>query len=246
MEFVLGLRGGPTLSLPAAQSYVGIINSRVLTTSRPDLSTAVPTLQIINYFYGSTFFLADFSNFIFGNESASSSAVFVLTLCFRVRWGGEAGIDYQWARNLVSNKSCDLQCHSRAGVIQLKVNKLTYNGIIDMFIILTDLGRWPGWSLTRHRLYRFYLHIDCVSVYQRSLYHNDYYPDTTYFDHGKSVRLKLDIEIDGFLWSSLIYHPPVYSIASLFTMNILNLSCWIILIFQYWHDDMVIFLSGDY
>ena len=85
MEFVLGLRGGPTLSLPAAQSYVGIINSRVLTTSRPDLSTAVPTLQIINYFYGSTFFLADFSNFIFGNESASSSAVFVLTLCFRVR-----------------------------------------------------------------------------------------------------------------------------------------------------------------
>ena len=47
--------------------------------------------------------------------------------------------------------------------IQLKVNKLTYNGIIDMFIILTDLGRWQGWSLTRHRLYRFYLHIDCVS-----------------------------------------------------------------------------------
>ena len=26
--------------------------------------------------------------------------------------------------------------------IQLKVNKLTYNGIIDMFIILTDPGRW--------------------------------------------------------------------------------------------------------
>ena len=100
----------------------------------------------------------------------------------------------------VSNKSCDLQCHSRAGVIQLKVNKLTYNGIIDMFIILTDLGRWHGWSLTRHRLYRFYLHIDCVSVYQRSLYHNDYYPNTTYFDHGKSVRLKLDTEIDGFFF----------------------------------------------
>ena len=113
--------------------------------------------------------------------TASSSAVFVLTLCFRVRWGGEAGIDYQWARNLVSNKSCDLQCHSRAGVIQLKVNKLTYNGIIDMFIILTDLGRWPGWSLTRHRLYRFYLHIDCVSVYQRSLYHNDYCPTLQIF-----------------------------------------------------------------
>ena len=66
-------------------------------------------------------------------------------------------------RNLVSNKSCDLQCHSGAGVIQLKVNKLTYNGIIDMFIIPTDLGRWPGWSLNRHRLYRFYLHIDWVS-----------------------------------------------------------------------------------
>ena len=78
-------------------------------------------------------------------------------------WGGKSGIDYQWHRNLVSNKSCDLQCHSGAGVIQLKVNKLTYNGIIDMFIILTDLGRWHGWSLTRHRLYRFYLHIDCVS-----------------------------------------------------------------------------------
>ena len=86
MEFKLGQPGGPTLSLPAARSYVGIINSRVLTTSRPDLSTAVPTLQIINYFYGSTFFLADFSNFIFGNESARSSAVFFLTLYFRIRF----------------------------------------------------------------------------------------------------------------------------------------------------------------
>ena len=42
MEFVLGVPGGPTLSLPAAQSYVGIINSRVLTTSRPDLSPTCP------------------------------------------------------------------------------------------------------------------------------------------------------------------------------------------------------------
>ena len=212
MEFKLGQPGGPTLSLPAAQSYVGIINSRVLTTSRPDLSTTVPTLQIINYFYCSTFFLADFSNFIFRNESVRTCAAFVLTLYFPIRRGVEAGIDYQWHRNLVSNKSCDLQCHSGAGVIQLKVNKLTYNGIIDMFIILTDLGRWHGWSLTRHRLYRFYLHIDCVSVYQRSLYHNDYYPNTTYFDHGKSVRLELDMEMDGVLWrfiiwSSLIYDP---------------------------------------
>ena len=141
---------------------------------------------------------------------------------------------------LVSNKSCDLQCHSRAGVIQLKVNKLTYNGIIDMFIILTDLGRWPGWSLTRHRLYRFYLHIDCVSVYQRSLYHNDYYPNTTYFDQGKSVRLKLDMEMDGVLWSSLIYY-PIYSTASLFTMNVLNLPC-LNDILKHWHAAMVISL----
>ena len=42
MEFVLGLPGGRTLSLPAARSYVGIINSRVLTTSRPDLSPTCP------------------------------------------------------------------------------------------------------------------------------------------------------------------------------------------------------------
>ena len=153
-------------------------------------------------------------------------------------WGGKAGIDYQWHRNLVSNKSCDLQCHSGAGVIQLKVNKLTYNGIIDMFIILTDLGRWHGWSLTRHRLYRFYLHIDCVSVYQRSLYHNDYYPNTTYFDHGKSVRLKLDIEIDGFFMklidlssTSLFYCQLIYD-----AMNILNLSCS----YWYFNIDMMI------
>ena len=63
MEFKLGRQGGPTLSLTEAQSYVGIINSRVLTASRPDLSTTVPTLQIINYFYRSTFFQGDFSNF---------------------------------------------------------------------------------------------------------------------------------------------------------------------------------------
>ena len=71
----------------------------------------------------------------------------------------------------------------------------------------------------------------CISVYQRSLYHNDYYPNTTYFDQGKSVRPKLDMEMDGVLWrfiiwSSMIYD-PVYPTASLFTMNILNLSCWI-------------------
>ena len=68
MEFKLGQPGGPTLSLPAARSYVGIINSRVLTTSRPDLSTTVPTLQIINYFYCSTFLHSDFS---FRNGSVS-------------------------------------------------------------------------------------------------------------------------------------------------------------------------------
>ena len=37
------------------------------------------------------------------------------------------------------------------------------------------------------------------------------------------------------LWSN-----PVYSTASLFTMNILNLSCWIIsnnMFKKHWHDD---------
>ena len=65
MEFKLGRQGGPTLSLPEAWSYVGIINSRVLTASSPNLSSALSTLQIINYFYCSTFLLSDtFLNFI--------------------------------------------------------------------------------------------------------------------------------------------------------------------------------------
>ena len=88
MEFKLGQPGGPTLSLPAARSYVGIINSRVLTTSRTDLSTTVPTLQIINYFYCSTFLLGDFSKFSFRNESARTCVDFVLTLYFRIRCEG--------------------------------------------------------------------------------------------------------------------------------------------------------------
>ena len=230
MEFKLGRQGGPTLSLAEAQSYVGIINSRVLTASRPDLSTTVPTLQIINYFYRSTFFQGDFSNFTklqnwISHDFCCLCFDFVFPYWMR-RLRRLVLIISGTVRNLVSNKSCDLQCHSGAGVIQLKVNKLTYNGIIDMFIILTDLGRWPGWSLTRHRLYRFYLHIDCLSVYQRSLYHNDYYPNTTYFDQGKSVRLPLDMEMDCVLWRFIIYlwSSVIYGPACL--RWILNLSCW--------------------
>ena len=62
-------------------------------------------------------------------------------------------------------------------------------------------------------------------LYQRSLYHNDYYPNTTYFDPGKSVRLEPDMKMDEcfmnvhYILSSLIYDPVSVRV---FTVNILK------------------------
>ena len=109
------------------------------TCPRLSQHSRLSTIFIAQHSYSQTF-----HSFSFRNESARASALFsVLTLYFRIRWEGWGWLlIISGTGILVSNKSCDLQCHSGAGVIQLKVNKLTYNGIIDMFIILTDPGRW--------------------------------------------------------------------------------------------------------